>query len=258
MTQATSSDLSAHLDEYRRKGYTVLKGVFSRAEVDAALAECDRLLADRALVDPNNQRTPFRMNSVDLPERIDPVTDVSPTLAAMARDERVLGPLRAIFGGPAALWKDKVIFKAPNVHGYAMHQDGSWWQMGDMPLDDMVSVAVALDPAGADNGPLELFPGYHKSLLSAPGEIRNMNADEAEAIDLAAADVMTTEPGDVIIFHALAPHRSGTNTSKSSRRQFYLTYNAARHGDRWAAFYEWDMARKVEQERRKNPAAYYR
>ncbi len=33
-------------------------------------------------------------------------------------------------------------------------------------------------------------------------------------------------PGDVFIFDAYAPHRSDINTSKDTRRNCYLTYNA--------------------------------
>ena len=49
--------------------------------------------------------------------------------------------------------------------------------------------------------------------------------------------LLETEPGDLLVFSARTPHRSGTNTGSRSRRQLYLTYSAARHGDLYAAHY---------------------
>ena len=38
-------------------------------------------------------------------------------------------------------------------------------------------------------------------------------------------------------FHSHTPHRSGPNTSPTSRRALYLTYNAASLGDLHEAYY---------------------
>jgi 2-aminoethylphosphonate dioxygenase len=44
-------------------------------------------------------------------------------------------------------------------------------------------------------------------------------------------------PGDVIVFDAWAPHRSGPNRSPAPRRSYYLTYNPASAGDHRADYY---------------------
>ena len=46
--------------------------------------------------------------------------------------------------------------------------------MGDFPITEILTAMVAIDSAGADNGGLELFAGYHYELLSTPGELRNL------------------------------------------------------------------------------------
>ena len=230
---ATATALTqAQRDAYREKGYLALRGVFAPDEVAEMKAECARLLASD-YVHPDNRRTRPRMvNGAALVERFDPVVDISPVFAALARDPRVLGPIRELYGGDMLLFKDKLIFKLPGMSGYTLHQDWAWWQ--PFPRD-IVSVTVAIDGADAANGALEVFPGYHDRLLSEPGVLRNMDAEEVARVDPAAGEMLETSPGDVVLFDGLTPHRSGPNTSERSRQQLYLSYCAARHGDLYAA-----------------------
>jgi len=109
---------------------------------------------------------------------------------------------------------------------------------------------------GSLNGPL-----VATSFTTAQGttsSIRNMIQAEVEQIDFARRLVTTTQPGDVVIFHALTPHQSGQNTSTRSRRQFYLTYAAAKHGDLYASFYESDRTMRMPAEMQSNPRVFYR
>lgn len=216
---------------YRETGYVILRNVFSPEEVETFSLECDRLANDPAVVIPGNVRTPFRSGAVKVPERIDPVVDVSEIFARLAKDPRMVGPVAEIFGNQPNLFKAKIIFKGPGVHGYPIHQDGSWWQGLGMPMNALLSVMVAIDGAARDNGCLEVFPGHHHELRSTPGQNRNMTEAEARGIDLEKPVFVETSPGDVTIFHALTPHRSGTNHSHRSRRQFYLTYSSGAYPD---------------------------
>jgi ectoine hydroxylase-related dioxygenase (phytanoyl-CoA dioxygenase family) len=61
--------------------------------------------------------------------------------------------------------------------------------------------------------------------------MRHMNEREAQQIDLDSGELMTARPGDLLIFDCMTPHRSAPNLSNRMRRQLYLTYSAARHGD---------------------------
>jgi hypothetical protein len=239
----------AQIDDYRRKGYAVLRRVFSAGEVAAWAAESRRLL-QLGLGHEDNWRTVLYRGPAGLAviDRISPVVDISEVFGALVRDERVLRPLRELCGEDVLLFKDKLIYKMPGVAGYEMHQDYSLWQT--FPRD-LVNVIVAIDGAGADNGGVEFFPGYHDRLLSAAGELRYMSGAEAARIDPGAGEVLGTEPGDVVIFGCLTPHRSGVNRSNRLRRQLYLTYSSARHGDLYGA-----QLRYIEEtERRRRGAA---
>lgn len=95
-------------------------------------------------------------------------------------------------------------------------------------------MSIAIDGADAANGALQLAPGYHHELMSTPGELRKLSADEAATILDEDWRVIETNPGDVVIFHSLTPHCSGRNTSDRSRRTFFLTYNRSSKGDVYA------------------------
>lgn len=224
----------AQVRDYWDNGWIVLPGLFTAAEVATWDVECKRLLA-ADFVHQDNLRTGFRpVDGKPMIERIDPVIDASPLFADVVNDPRVLEPLTAIFRDAPALFKDKLIFKLPGMSGYPMHQDQAWWQL--CAADDILSVSIAIDGASTDNGCIELFPGHHRSLLSSAGELRNMTDEEvAKHVLVERGQRIATRAGDVVIFHSQTPHRSGPNTSQTSRRSLYLTYTAARSGNLYAA-----------------------
>lgn len=215
--------------KYRRDGYAILRGLFSREDVGAWAAECKRLLR-LGIAHKDNQRTlaHYLTETMYVIDRFDPVIDISPVFMELARDSRITKPLSELCGEDVLLFKDRLIYKMVGTTGYPIHQDYSWWQAFS---PDVMNVILAIDAADAENGAVELFPGYHDRLLSAPGEMRHMNAEEAEQIDLTDGEMFETQPGDMIIFHCLTPHRSGPNRSNRLRRQVYFSYSPARHGD---------------------------
>jgi len=228
---AARTESDPQLREYWTRGYIALRGLFTAAEVADWSAECDRLLKSE-YVFKSNIRTPFRMNSGDRPERIDPVVDISPLFSRVVADRRVTDVVAAIFRDKPLLFKDKLIFKAPGTEGYTMHQDQAYWQL--CPADDILSVSIQIDGANAANGCIELFPGYHGKLLTPPQARMQMSPEAVAQIDLSTGEKIETQPGDVLIFHSLTPHRSERNTDTVSRRSIYLTYSAARNGDFYA------------------------
>ncbi|HEY5885645.1 MAG TPA: phytanoyl-CoA dioxygenase family protein [Pyrinomonadaceae bacterium] len=215
-------------ETYRRKGYVTLRGLFAPDEVTNWAAESARLLA-LGIANKDNLRTHphYITENCWIVDRYDPVIDISDVFRKLASDSRIRDVMAQILGDDVFLFKDRLIYKMLGMPGYPIHQDYSWWQ--EFP-EDLVNVAIAIDGADAENGALELFPGY-RHLLSAPGEMRHMNEAEAQQIELGEGELMTTQPGDVVIFGCMTPHRSGPNLSNRTRRQFYVTYSAARHGD---------------------------
>lgn len=234
----SSQQILQFANDYRRQGYTKLQGVFSPEEASSWQQECERL-QQLDLVNPNNKRTPFRSPEIPYPEKIDPVVDISPLFTSLTQDDRVLCVLRAIFDDEALLFKDKIIYKLPGMNGYGMHQDWAWGWQHLAPADDLLSVSFQIDGANAANGCIELFEDYHHELMTTPGEERGFHSEEvAELIDEKRGQKIETQPGDVLIFHSLTPHRSGGNVSDSSRRSLYLTFNAKRSGNLREEYYQ--------------------
>lgn len=221
---------------YHRDGYLVLRGVLSEREARVLQAECDKLLEPSPYVDPLNVRAGHRTypGGKVMVEKLDPVHDISAVLTELVADERIVAPLRDLYMDEPLLFKDKLIFKLPGAGGYTMHQDAAFWEI--FPYRDLISVMVAIDGATAENGAVELFAGYHDRFRGEP--LRNFNEAEAATIEESRGQLAETEPGDLVLFSALTPHRSGPNTSDTSRKQLYLTYSPARNGQLYRAHYQ--------------------
>src|SRR5262249_53302806 len=168
-------------------------------------------------------------------EILDPVIDLSPFCAALARDERLLTVLASVYGEPAHLFKDKLILKPPGARGYDLHQDFIAWP--GFPRS-FVTALVAVDPSDRHNGCTEVFPGYHTRGCLSP-EDGQYHPLPAGTVDEGAAVFLEPQPGDVALFGCFPPHRSAPNASGRWRRALYLSYNAdSEGGDRRDRHYE--------------------
>lgn len=222
---------------YHDNGFIVVRNLFDDHEPLAWRAECERLLQFLETQETDDLRIDVKGHASlgRVRDRLDPVIDISPMFRSLASDSRLLAAVESVLGGPATLFKDKLIFKRPGTSGYRTHQDYASYGQSDLPADAIVTVLVSIDPADAINGALKIFPKLHaKPLPSRPGDPRNL--DESQ-LDMTAAQVMATGARDVIIFHALAPHRSGPNRSDQSRRALFFTFSAARFASKYADYY---------------------
>jgi len=213
---------------YERDGYVVVRGLFSVAEMALVALEAERLLERRDLIHTDNMRCrwqPHVETKECLFETFDPVIDIGPVCAQLAHDPRLLELLAALYGEPACLFKDKLIFKPPGAKGYDLHQDYIAWPTFPRTF---VTVLVPIDPAGRDNGCTEVFPGYHRQGYLSP-EDGMYHALPPETVDEAHGIALELNPGDVAVFGCYTPHRSAPNNSARWRRQLYLSYNA--HSD---------------------------
>lgn len=218
-------------------GFVVVRGLFSPGEMAVVAMECERLLGRTELKDANNIRCRWQDHvgtGECLFETFDPVADISPVCAALARDPRLLGLVAELYGEPAHLFKDKLIFKPPGAKGYDLHQDYIGWPTFPATF---VTAAVAIDPCGRDNGATEVFPGYHTRGYLSPKD-GDYHPVPPGVVDESAGVFLELEPGDVAVFGCFVPHRSAPNRSAGWRRLLYLSYNAdSDGGDRRDAHY---------------------
>ena len=72
-------------------------------------------------------------------------------------------------------------------------------------------------------------------MLNAKDVYKRQPEDVAAALDWSP---LPTGAGSLLWFHCYTPHRSGPNSSQTSRRAIYATYSLASDGDQRAAYYE--------------------
>ena len=227
MTPFASSD--ARRRHYEIEGYLVVRGLFDRASIDHALDEALRLYQRDDLISPKNLRCRYQVHAETRREQLetfDPIIDLSPAIARVAEDARLLAVLAELYGEPACLFKDKLIYKPPGCPGYGLHQDWIGWP--GFPRS-FLTVLAPLEEATIENGCTIVYPAYHRdgSLTPADGQFHLL----AEGlVDPARAVPLELAPGDVGIFSGFTPHRSATNRSSRWRRQLYLSYNQLSDG----------------------------
>jgi hypothetical protein len=151
--------------------------------------------------------------------------------AAVATLGPVCLPLRALLFDktPAANWKVAwhqdltiAVRARRDVDGY-----GPWSSKGGIPhvqppvrvLEQMVAVRVHLDECGADNGPVRVLPGSHRS--------GRLNAGEIDGWRRRVAEVTCTVPrGGLLVMRPLLLHRSSRALRPGHRRVVHIEYAA--------------------------------
>jgi hypothetical protein len=229
----------SQLDEYRERGFVVVRRAFTAREMAALSEEADRLLHERRdLIDPLNLRCrymPHAETQEPLFEVFDPVNDISPLCTLFTADERITERVACLYGEPACLFKDKLIFKPPGAMGYNLHQDIPLAWKG-FPRT-FLTVLIPIDACDARNGATEVFAGYHRD-GHLETEAGNPYKVPDSSVDSQRGVLLDLAPGDIAIFHGLTPHRSAPNRSDRPRRTLYVSYNALSDGgDQRAAHY---------------------
>ncbi|WP_179228614.1 phytanoyl-CoA dioxygenase family protein [Leptolyngbya ohadii] len=223
--------------QYWETGYLTLPNFFSQEEIDRLSAECDRLSTQESLFTQHIPEAATRTNLAGeiVRDRLDPVIHLSDRIRQMVYDTRLLQVLRDLFDDEPILFKDKLILKPPGTKGYDLHQDYAYWEQLGVPADALLSVQVAIDAADADNGAIVLYPGLHQHRLPAPPDHpRDVSPTAVQSTDPV---LVSTQPGDLLIFHSLTPHYSAPNRSQAPRRTLYLTYNSQTWGDYYKSYY---------------------
>lgn len=102
------------------------------------------------------------------------------------------------------------------------HQD----RWPHLDRDPKITVWTALDPATKSNGCVQVIPGSHKLGLINPSHPSAFLTEEQAEQFTRTADIvyLEIEAGEVALLHNWLLHRSGTNTTPTSRRAFSVCY----------------------------------
>ena len=241
----TVGNLTEKREQYWKDGYTVLRGVYTRDEIEAYRAECERLWNLDGLDDDLNLRTEFRRGPDGryVFDRLDPVLDISPALMGAATHPALTSALGTVLDGSAELLKCKLIRKEPGVNGYAAHQDFLYWKWLDESPDKLYTVVINLYPSDARSGGIGFYRGSHQELLPGPADNPEGDFDPAQ-LDPSTIEIPSLDAGDVLVFHSLAPHFSGPNDSEHPRTVLLPSYCVTDEVGLYQRYYKREIVRR--------------
>tara|TARA_B100001989_G_C24506855_1_gene448104 strand:- start:79 stop:918 length:840 start_codon:yes stop_codon:yes gene_type:complete len=225
-------NIDAYKQAYERDGCFVVKSLFLPTEIQS-MTEESMALVQSGLVARDNLRTEmWERDGQAVLSKFDPVADISETYAKAVYQDDTSSILSALFDEPAILFKDKLVYKIPGHKGFGPHHDHAYHM--DYP-EDMVAVAIALDPMRKENGCIEVVLGSHKFNLP----VVNENGDFAteEIPEDAIWTPIELEAGDALFFSNLMLHRSAPNQTEDMRRALFLTYNRSSDGEHRMSYY---------------------
>lgn len=133
--------------------------------------------------------------------------------------------LSAILGEGFTMFQSMALLKPPFLGSEKpWHQDNAYFSV--TPLDAIVGIWIALDPATAENGCMHVLEGAHKT-----GALRHHHDKDCEImedrLDPSAAVPVELKPGGVLFFYGMLPHQTPPNASPDRRRALQFHYHAA-------------------------------
>ena len=205
------------------KGYSIVPGIFARAEMVAVVA---------ALVGHTLRRTKAGARHV---------LNV-PVVRDFAADPRMLDIAREFVGATAVPFRATLFDKSPGANWLVVwHQDtalplrariehghwGPWSTKAGVlyahapawALDRIVALRVSLDDSAMTNGPLRVLPDTHRGGVYSDDQIEQL-ARSTAPVDCVAPS------GGVVAMRPLTIHASSKSTDGQPRRVLHIEYTA--------------------------------
>ena len=266
----TAADFEAAREFYTKNGFLYMNNFFSAEEV-ASIRKWTDELGDKSasiLAKSIAEDIPLEKLIADdasvpviVPEKASKsqvcrIEDyINPTLSGgyLHHSDKVRDFLTALFAEPYALFKEKINFKWPGGGAFPPHQD--YPAYGFLAPTSHATAMIAIDPATAENGCLQVALGWTESLKGSSG----VDAGRLEqgtavvpfyeggpdngTIKTEYTDKMTwaevrSEPHQLLIFSSFIPHYSLVNGADKSRRAMFLTHNRLAEGEQRTHYYD--------------------
>jgi phytanoyl-CoA hydroxylase len=208
------------IDQYWRDGYLFPIPVMSEEDAQVLRDQLEQVEAewlDNGLPLPLN--TYKRVNS----------QVVMPTSYDIGVDDRILDVVEGILGPDILLYSVEFLIKeAGTTHVVTMHQDLTYWGMGE--IDGLTTAWLALSPATTDSGCMDFVQGSHKNPILPHEDSFDANnllsRGQEIAVDIAEDDkvAVVLNPGEMSLHHGLTIHGSGPNISDDRRVGCVIRY----------------------------------
>ncbi|MER7078860.1 ectoine hydroxylase [Saccharopolyspora antimicrobica] len=231
---------AAELRSHEVKGFHVVEGLLSPAEVQTYWQELERLTSDPAV--RADERTIVERSSDEV-RSIFEVHRTSELIAELARDPRVLDRARQILGSDVYVHQSRINYM-PGYRGtgFYWHSDFETWHAEDgMPAMRAVSISIALTDNYAFNGGLMIMPGSHRTFVPCAGETpednyksslkeQRVGVPSEEAITRMAyehgIEQFTGPAGSALWFDSNCMHASGNNITPFPRSNIFIVFNS--------------------------------
>ena len=239
-TEADGPIDAATLASHDTKGYHIVEGLLSPAEVQGYWQELVRLSGDAGLKTDERVIAEKTTGSV---RSIFEVHKISELIAELVRDPRILDRARQILGSDAYIHQSRVNYM-PGFKGtgFYWHSDFETWHAEDgMPRPRAVSCSIALTDNYPFNGGLMVMPGSQRTFVPCVGEtpddyykssLKEQEIgvpSENDITKLAAEygiDQFTGPAGSALWFDSNIMHGSGNNITPYPRSNIFLVFNS--------------------------------
>lgn len=230
----------ALLDQYEKKGFLFLDGIFSDEEVLNMQKHMQYLRDDDEI--KQREESVTESSSGDIRSVFD-VHKLDAFIQGVAEDPRLVRIAEYLLGDEVYLHQTRLNYK-PGFRGkeFYWHSDFETWHVEDgMPCMRALSMSITLTPNDYHNGPLLLIPGSHLTYISCVGETPENNylsslktqnigvPDDASLqslIEKNGIEAAVGQPGRIILFDCNVLHGSNGNITSSPRSNLFFVYNA--------------------------------
>jgi phytanoyl-CoA hydroxylase len=219
-----------HSRRYKDQGYLIIDQLLAREEIDAALQEVSDIIHQK-LKGPRVQlsRPESELKTPEERERavrkIYQYVDYAPALRSIAFHPELIRIVERLLGDKARLVGEQGLLKPP--FGGAekpWHQDMAYG--GLFFKKQIVTVWIALDEAGLDNGCMHIIPRSHLGGGVPHYMIRDWQMCDAH-VDVERDVAVPLAPGGALFFSGLLHHGTPANFSAKKRRALQFRYAPA-------------------------------
>jgi ectoine hydroxylase len=226
--------------DFATNGFSIIDELLTPAEVAEYSAEIDRLAADPEL--RLDERVIIEKTSNQV-RSIFQVHRISPLVAGLVRDPRVVGLARQVLGSEVYIHQSRVNYM-PGFKGagFYWHSDFETWHAEDgMPAPRAVSLSIALTDNFPFNGSLMVMPGSHRTFVPCQGETPADHYRESlreqqigvpsheqitELANWHGIAQFTGARGSALLFDSNIMHGSANNITPFPRSNIFVVFNS--------------------------------
>jgi phytanoyl-CoA hydroxylase len=214
---------AAQHQEFNEQGYTLLRDVFTRAEMDELAGHIERFV----------ERHEKRLREQGGTEGISRVGEIAFTAFLAEQDENIRAfvtrpefvAIATQFLGPDVdLYWNQSVFKGPEgTKEFPWHQDDGYTPVDPSPY---LTLWLAVNDATEENGCISVLPGSHKGGLveHQPSPI-GLVCYPSNAPDQGVR--VPVPAGSIAAFSSLTFHKSGPNRTNGWRKAYVIQYSKA-------------------------------